>query len=199
MYYKDLTYYRTHRSLKRPHFLIYKKIRNIGWLTSDTPFPQGKVSDKFYNKLLEIFRNEFTNIIQWTVNEEYATGINFTFNETSGRPVPCPLCGQQIVLQPGVVDLTSPSSENAYVLGRSALAIPSVNGAQFYAFPSLLLHSIREHGYLPPQEFIRSVEALVLQPNYDVLEATDELKSVGISEETLMSLDRCIVRLRAEE
>jgi hypothetical protein len=43
-----------------------------------------------------------------------------------------------------------------YTLGSAEIRVPSGNGT-IYVAPNLIIHYIREHGYRPPDEFIRAL------------------------------------------
>jgi hypothetical protein len=110
-------------------------IKNIGWLDAKHPFPVGEVSKNFLKK----FRESIIGFNDFNMHVNPIRGIH-----------PCNLCGE---------DSIKLERENKHIyLGTSEIWVPSKQ--YYFASPSMILHYIEEHSYLPPKEFIDSVLAI---------------------------------------
>ncbi len=67
------------------------------------------------------------------------------------------------------------------VLGKNEICIPSVSKGFFFSFPTLLYHYVVEHNYMPPAEFLESLEHFDLHIPYDIDDEQSDLESIEIS------------------
>lgn len=145
MHFEDLTAYR--------YYLPFELsgVRNVGWLDASHPYPTGEVSESLVCKLREIVCARHS-IADAHVN--LVRGIH-----------PCNLCGEERV---------EISCANAKVLlGMSEIWLPE--SERYFASPSLVLHYIERHGYVPPKEFSAAVMAFDLQQSFNAQQIYDEL------------------------
>jgi hypothetical protein len=113
---------------------------HIGWLDNIHPFPKGKVSDHLLEKMRKLAKKP----------TELYRGVHV-----------CELCCTPAGLYPAPKDWTDehrlawwewskPRSSN----GEIRITAGSVT----FAAPVLITHYIKEHGYLPPPEFLKALE-----------------------------------------
>lgn len=157
MYYEDLTHYRIGNKL-------YSIILNIGWIDINYPFPTGNVSVELINKLLEL---TLFNLDQHPMADKYGLhthpkGIIVHTMHMMGSPFECPFCNKEIEIK----DL----NKRIMVLGKNEMCLPSYNSNITYNFPTLLYHYISEHHYLPPIEFLKSLDEFNLNQPYSCLD-----------------------------
>ncbi len=131
-------------------------IKNIGWICYGKPYSIGDAPSAFKNKLKTIFIS--------------ASTYKYTFNIIRGNS-PCELCHEKIYLYNGLRDIP---------LGFCEILIPSLIKGEFYASPSLIVHYIKEHNYLPPQEYIDSVMQVDLNKSFNAEECFKMLKKENI-------------------
>lgn len=137
MIYPDLTSYR--HFLQRP----LSSVSNVGWLSTECDFSQGEVSPFFLKKLREaIIGNEFFNA---QVNRARSTS-------------PCPLCG--------CIAIEVNNDYGREFLGADELWIPAIREGAYYAAPTLIMHYVFKHLYLPPLEFIEALMRLDVSTPY---------------------------------
>lgn len=105
----------------------------IGWLDPSEDFNQGPVPKQIISKLWEIFFFE-------------RQGRDLLVNVLRGIHA-CGFCGfDSLVMGP---------DEKQHVLGHAEIWIPS--GQVWYAAPTMIIHYIEKHQYLPPQEYLEAV------------------------------------------
>lgn len=140
MFFNDLSDYSYY--LKKP----VSNVKNVGWLDTNHVFPVGKSSKRFLLKLERI------------ISSQGVTNVHV--NQIRGVHV-CALSKscQHVVVGNGKVGL-----------GSSEVWIPSDDGQYFFSAPSLIFHYIRDHDYLPPQEFIDAVEKMSLEIPFNAQE-----------------------------
>lgn len=130
MYYEDMSNYCYY--LKKP----VSTVKNIGWLEKDRAYKKGIVSKKFMQNLVNIIQGN--DLINAHVNEIRSYH-------------PCNFCGCGD-------PITILSKANDVTLGASEIWIPSFsNDDVYFSSPSMVYHYIKDHGYLPPEDFIISV------------------------------------------
>jgi len=105
---------------------------NIGWLSVDHDFITGEVSDVFLEKLWEY--------------SHFAIASKRGFHT-------CDLCDAPLKPESPIIEYSSESLK----VGSAEIRIFGKSG-KIYATPNLLFHYITEHSYVPPEEFIHSVE-----------------------------------------
>lgn len=183
MYYADLTYYRDGGADSEDAINIYPKVINVGWLDKGMPYVKGSISDDLVRKLKDV------TFLDLRVADERKRGV---FDKKAavlvhlmhvrGAPHPCPFCSQEN----GVISL-KPDGQEVYkgdremVLGKNEICIPSVRKGYFFSFPTMLYHYVVEHGYLPPAEFLESVEQFDLTVPYDIDEGQSDLECMEVS------------------
>ncbi len=120
-------------------------IFNIGWLGKGAPFSQGNVDEFFINKLIAIYRRERVNITR--------------------SIYPCPFCFQSYdsILDYDGILLEDQKNE---ILGISEIWLPNKQNTKVFVSPDLIIHYIRDHGYLPPQEYIDAVNNFDLNSSW---------------------------------
>ncbi|MFC4637927.1 hypothetical protein [Deinococcus hohokamensis] len=159
MHYPDLEEY-CYADPKSERYAYFElRTRNIGWLWSDVPFEQGTVPAEVTRKLRDVLiMGSFREEVLQRLYPSCTAPSDFRTEIVRGPVLPCPLCGQEPVLDLGVGLPVYPQ----LALGRSEYAIPNPGRSLFYVFPDLLLHYIGEHGYRPPAVFVQALEALDL-------------------------------------
>lgn len=102
---------------------------NIGWLDGEHAYTRGKVSDAVLLKVFELCK--------------------VPVNETRGYHV-CELCHDKHF------GITVEVTGDRLVLGGAEIRVNGCDG-RIYAAPDLIYHYMREHDYLPPEEFVLAV------------------------------------------
>lgn len=125
-------------------------VRCVGWLDSEHQFTIGLVPDRLTDKLESIASLRSST---FDVHVNVVRGIH-----------PCNLCGTEIELVSG---------GQRTPLGMSEIWLPSHPG--WLAAPSLVIHYIAAHGYLPPSDFVRAVLALSTGDHFLGQEVYDRL------------------------
>jgi hypothetical protein len=110
-----------------------ESILNVGWINSNNDCSTGAISIEFLNKLERLINDDQ----QVDVHFNIIRGVN-----------PCEICGKR--------EVTANNSDST-LLGMSEILIPDRNNKVFYASPSMVMHYIKDHNYLPPKCFIDSV------------------------------------------
>jgi hypothetical protein len=135
MYFEDLSAYSYY--LNSP----LRNVFNVGWLDASHAFPTGTVPSSTLTRLRAL------------ISDAHAT-VDVHVNRIRGIH-PCNLCGRDI--------LFADNQGRARYLGMSEVWLP---GDQvWYAAPSLALHYIEEHRYVPPCEYVAAIE------RFDISEA----------------------------
>ena len=106
-------------------------LRNVGWLTAESPFATGVAPPGLVEQI-----SRATRIVRNPMR-----GIEG-----------CAFCGHEHIRE--VV------AGETLLLGMSEVWIPSPANEVVYIAPSLLVHYVTRHQYLPPGEFVRAVECL---------------------------------------
>jgi hypothetical protein len=129
MHFDDLVAYQ----YKQP--FVLDQVRCVGWLDASHPFTTGRAPLGLVERL--------TNLAQKRTDD-----FDIHVNVIRGTH-PCNLCGRKMEM-----DATSGKQLD---LGASELWIPCSSG--WFASPSLVIHYIDKHSYLPPAEFTEAVFA----------------------------------------
>lgn len=116
----------------------------IGWLDRDHPFPKGQVARPFFESLARLAANA------------WQPGV------PAGRHR-CELC----LFTGGPIEVHF--ADSTISVGMTNLFVPANDGV--YVAPSLVVHYIDAHGYLPPGEFQRAVEACPPMRSMEYLKA----------------------------
>jgi hypothetical protein len=112
-------------------------VLNVGWLDASHSFNIGAASPSFVSTLRAIVAELHPDV---DVHVNRMRGIH-----------PCNLCGEENL---PLIDYRG----RKYNLGMSEIWIPG--DGLWYAAPSMVLHYIEAHDYLPPNEFIAAVEGM---------------------------------------
>jgi hypothetical protein len=134
MYFADLTEYRYGTTSPRPDVL------NIGWLSKNHAFPQGRSDPSFVAKLERLVASPIM----------LSRGSHL-----------CEFCPRPpTVLSKGGIPMLAPAPGTT---GNGQIRVNYRKGGALVAYmaPVLVLHYVLEHHYLPPQEFIDAVNALL--------------------------------------
>jgi hypothetical protein len=124
VYFEDLQHY----SYYMPKAL--QSVLTVGWLDASKPYTAGKVIDEFRAKLARVMSLTGNTCVH--VNR--VRGVH-----------PCNLCEARSF---GEVD-----PKGVMHVGSSEVWIPKQGGG-FFAAPSMLIHYVEEHQYVPPRDFV---------------------------------------------
>jgi hypothetical protein len=127
-------------------------VRCVGWLDSEHPYERGLPPVDLAEKLEEIIQHR-SDVFDVHVN--VVRGIH-----------PCNFCGKDIKLI---------ASRRERLLGMSEIWVPDNSG--WLASPSLIVHYITDHGYLPPPAFVHAVTVLSTRDQFLGQEVYDRLVS----------------------
>ena len=119
----------THHAELRAHGLL----RHVGWLDAPHPFPTGPVSSE-----------DFARLEQLVVHTWLPMWVSHGWHD-------CSLCGRQQGDGPIMRNI---EGENR-LLGGGEIYVP--DGDLMYSAPTLILHYIEDHQYLPPEVFLSAV------------------------------------------
>jgi hypothetical protein len=120
-------------------------VRTIGWLDGSRnlifrfrhPFTIGCTPSAVIEKLREIMRGRLE--------------VNVHVNQIRGIH-PCNICGKRLAA----------SDDGELLIGKTEVWIP--DGAEgYFASPSMIIHYITKHKYLPPEDFLKSIEIFDLK------------------------------------
>lgn len=131
-YYPDLTPY--HYISPKP----LKDVLTVGWLAAGHEFRTGPTPAGLRANLEDLM---------WTHFASPMLGIHA-----------CELCHGSDPREPPDIIKVERDGNVAY-LGGGEIWVPSVDRTLIYAAPTLILHYIDAHAYLPPDEFIAAVRA----------------------------------------
>ena len=107
-----------------------ERVVNVGWLAEADNFRRGKFGGRLLEKLLRL--------------------CNRQVNITRGLHR-CPFCGKS--------PIRIPFGENEILLGSAEIRVWGSDGIVFAA-PTLIYHYIRDHDYMPPDEFVNALAVL---------------------------------------
>jgi len=138
MYFSDLSNYSYY--LKTP----VNEAWNIGWLEEGKSYVTGNIENDFLSKLASIIVGN--NIVNVHVNQ--IRGVH-----------PCALSGCD--------NLEVEIGNRKIAVGSSEIWVPSKNPGQYFASPSMILHYMKAHHYLPPKEFISAVMSFDLSKPFN--------------------------------
>ncbi|WP_347253269.1 hypothetical protein [Leminorella grimontii] len=146
--FEDLSSYAYY--LNKPIDVIY----NVGWLAGLGEYPRGRCAPEFIGKLKAVFRG--------------TERADFAFNRVRGNS-PCVICWECLVID---------TMHREIPLGFCELLIPSLENGKFYASPSLIIHYIEEHGYQPPDEYVKAVMVLDVCQDFSAQQQFDALRLI---------------------
>jgi hypothetical protein len=119
------------------------KPKQVGYLKGND-YPKGEISETVFDRLAMLCKNP---AIRW-----------FGFHQCDLDP--CDKQEQPDLFWRGLV-IPKSATVDILVVGKT----------NSYLAPSLILHYIRQHKYLPPSEFIEAVETCAEQDSADYIEA----------------------------
>lgn len=129
MYFKDMSQYSYYQS--KP----FEGVLNVGWLEREHSYSKGVSPLGFVEKLSHVMR----------LNDISSVHVNRI------RSIhPCNLCGEY--------SFEEIDPMGNLLVGASEIWIPRLSGG-FFAAPSMLIHYVDHHHYLPPKEFVDAVIA----------------------------------------
>jgi hypothetical protein len=102
----------------------------VGWIDTGFPYSQGDVDEQFVAKLVELLVDPWQPAVAMGRHQ-------CPFCRFSGGPV------------------TFQFRDKSVSLGGNNLLVPA--SGVIYVAPSLILHYIDSHGYMPPEQFRRAV------------------------------------------
>jgi hypothetical protein len=115
------------------YLLIFgPEVVSIGWLDAEHPYSRGEVSPEHVRALERLLVHGWQPV--------YVKGWEA-----------CPFCGVGEE-QPLFRDVDG----ERRMVGADNLFVPA--GDVLYLAPSMILHYVEEHGYAPPEEFLRALE-----------------------------------------
>jgi hypothetical protein len=121
--------------------------RAVGWLGHGHPFPTGAAPEGFVERLGRLCRDE-----------RRATMRGFHVCDLGGHPTPSSDREPDVPL-PIHADVDGAS----LMLGSAEVRVVAVDGTWLTA-PTLVLHYVTDHGYLPPDAFVEAVMAFRIAP-----------------------------------
>jgi hypothetical protein len=197
MYYRDLTPYRDGGTDEPGTFNVYPGVLNIGWLDGKHPFETGTVPAPLLGKLRHLTLSDAVNReSQRAGTFDAASALIVHQMHVRGSPHECPFCGHAIALDPQ--DTDRPRISDRFFLGTSEICIPAAAPTPiFYSFPSLLLHYISAHRYLPPAEFLEALEQFDTDRPFDIEAAMNDVEFEVVSAAQLQSIDEGRSKLSA--
>lgn len=117
----------------------FPKVMTVGWLDSAHSFSEGIASEALIEKLQAIMRGN----ADVSVHVNVIRGIH-----------PCNICGEVRF------------EDRTLRVGSSEIWISDGAGG-YFASPSMILHYITKHKYLPPRVFLNAIEAFDLAEPYN--------------------------------
>jgi hypothetical protein len=144
MYFEDLSPYCYCMSPDYCTAPCLNNVLNIGWLDTSHVFSVGDVSPIWLARLKALVAQAYPN-------------VNVEVNRM--RCIhPCNLCGNATVC-------LEDRSGTSHCLGMSEIWIPGMD--KWYAAPSMVVHYIEAHRYLPPEDFVSTVERMSVTTPYN--------------------------------
>jgi hypothetical protein len=112
----------------------FRDVLNVGWLGRGQVFPVGNVPSEFVEKLKLLMSDR--RFAALAVNRIRSVH-------------PCNVCGEREFSALG-------DAAGGIPIGSAELWVPRSSGG-FFAAPSMIIHYITDHRYLPPKLFVNSV------------------------------------------
>jgi len=137
MYYKDLSFY------------LYidqkpiKSIVNMGWLSATKSFNKGTLDIEYIEKLKKIIVG----------NDSFEASCN-----TVRSIYRCKFCKNK--------EVNFEHNNKVEYVGMDEILIPSENKKYYFSAPSMIIHYIEEHNYLPDESFLKAILAIDLNMEY---------------------------------
>lgn len=147
MYYVDLSPYSYYLDFLVP------SVRNIGWIDDGVDFPKGIMPINLLEKMKNILIK--SDLVNAHVN--LVRGVH-----------PCTICGCEDVVR---------FADKKIILGMSEIWIPNSISSGFFAAPSMVVHYIEKHNYLPPGVFLTAIESFSFEKYFNAQEVYVELTS----------------------
>lgn len=131
MYFEDLSEYR--------YDVRLDGVLHVGWLDDDHPFPTGTIEPHLVRKLARLV-------------------IESSANQMRGFHV-CRFCEQVEDARGFPADQFVEVDGKRALLGSAEIWVPDPDGVRIYAAPTLIVHYVERHAYLPPRAFLDALEA----------------------------------------
>ncbi|MGW2486753.1 DUF7919 family protein [Streptomyces sp. NPDC001606] len=130
-YYRDLSPYEYWKTVWPPNPPENaERLLNVGWLGGGRDFPTGDCPTGFVDHLID----------RASGPARLARGVHH-----------CEFCDRRSPLQ-----VTNKESGSTAYLGNGEIIVMAASG-EIYAAPTLIIHYVIDHDYLPPVEFIEAV------------------------------------------
>lgn len=120
---------------------------NVGWIDKPGEYDSDR-SKELVEKLVEILLGK--------------DSCKFEFNLLRGPAHACEICGER--------EVKVKLGDKEHFLGCSELMVPDEKNGFFYVSPSMIIHYIEKHGYLPPESFCDAVHAVDMARPFDAYE-----------------------------
>ena len=114
-----------------------EQLVNIGWLDGVHPFPTGEVDPARIRVLLALCRTGVNRTRGFHMCELCAAGTS------SGPPTP-------VVVQ---------DDRGAFPVGGAEIRVAGP-ASVVYAAPDMVIHYVLEHGYAPPDDFLKALDGI---------------------------------------
>jgi hypothetical protein len=153
LHYQDLTPYRVGKQ-------TFQELINIGWLDSGQDYTKGIINHELLDKLrlLTLFDLDQVDLIEG--GRHHPSGICVHTMRIRGNPFLCPFCNNEEI---SLFDVTG----RRMTLGRGEMSIPDVSRKFKFSFPTMLIHYIEKHNYLPQEIFLKALAEFPLNEPYD--------------------------------
>jgi hypothetical protein len=129
----------------------------VGWLDSAHDYNTGLAPRGLVDHLLTLSGHSTST---FDIHANIMRGIH-----------PCNFCGEDIVERS--------DGKKQWFLGHSELWFPSAT--KYFAAPSLIIHYIADHQYLPPDVFVQAVFALNINDSFLAQEVSDRFTQIAMS------------------
>jgi len=123
-----------------------ENVLNVGWLSEAGNFPKGEVSRGFIEKLGELLISNHP--------------ADYKINRIRGVH-PCNICKKR-------------DFDNFHI-GSCEILIPRNKEGFFFASPSMILHYVEEHGYAPPEDYIKAVMEVDMNVDFPAQKVFDSM------------------------
>lgn len=144
------------------YYKIYPKILCVAWLDwwqiHDVGFFKGEISDCHLEKLTAL--TDWGAFWQDSKDSRRIGKELIVFYDKVRCIKPCPICRTEIYIYNDELNIGHP-------LGMEDFYIPSADKRYLFRAPSLLLHFVREHNYLPPKPFLEAIEYFDMNQSFN--------------------------------
>ena len=117
-----------------------KDVVAIGWLSVSNDYPHGDIAPGLVDALEELLSSHRVNQMRGYHVCDFCLKAPLTHQTRSGKVI---------------------------MLGSAELWVPSSQRSTIYAAPDLIYHYVKEHLYLPPDDFVKAVLSARDQEDWD--------------------------------